>query len=229
MSEGSSPLFILAGISIDASYWKEFYHKIDSLRIQIRQKFDADFGEFKGSELFEHQGAAYKLRLSLLETQYIYDNLIDLVFDAKVQRYIIVLPKSKFREKKPYIEEKALQKQCSEQIWQTMISQFENSIVKQSQEIDNVGNGLIYIDGQPDKQINRLVRQRARSFEPNNSYANIGLIENPIYVDSKSSTFIQLADILAHSVSRIHRKIDQSSININKQLISELKNICIYL
>lgn len=230
MAENSSPFFILAGLAIDASYWKTFYHQIDSLRIQIRQRHGVDFGEFKGAELFEHKGTSYKLQLSPKETQRIYESLIELIFDTHIQRYIIVQSKPDLRRKHPTSNQNILQKELGQQVWQTLLSKFEQEMINSTQRTNQVTNGLIYMDGQPNKQINRVVRIAARKFDQEQSYPNVGIVESPVYLNSKDSTFIQLADILAYSVNRIHRdnRRSKAGIWINEHIRSQLQEECVY-
>jgi len=93
---GSSPYYILAGLIVDAADWKAFYNQFEDFRRQGYQKFGADFGEFKGSEIFMHQGGAYRLQLKPDEVQWLYDNLVTLIFDSKISRIVVAQSKAAF-------------------------------------------------------------------------------------------------------------------------------------
>lgn len=202
IKSGSSPFFILCGISFDSSHWKNFYHRIKAIDDEIFKKHGQRFGEFKGSKLFAHQGGAYNLQLSQSAVQWIYGNLLSLIFDLDIHRFVVVQSKQEFLKGRPASD--SLKKDFQQIVWNTFLTEIEQHLLHKFNVSKNVETGLIYMDGKPDKHIRKAVLRFARKYDSDQVQPNVGIIEAPIFVDSQMSSFIQLADILAYSVNSLH-------------------------
>ncbi len=217
---GSSPYYILSGIIVDASDWKEFFNQFEDFRRQIYQKFGADYGEFKGSEIFMHQGGAYQLQLDPVEVQWVYDNLIKLIFDNKVSRILVAQSKEVFRAHYPSGKQKTLTKDLRLLTWNAFLTKFEHYLIDASSEGSGRVTGLVYFDGKHDPHIYKIVNRYARRYDQEQPYAGAGIIESPVFVDSKASKLIQLADVLAYSTNYLLREQNpiESVVRINQEI-----------
>lgn len=229
-NEKSSPYYILSGLIIDSTNWKEFYNQIEDFRRKTYQKFGADFGEFKGAELFMHQGSAFKLQLSAVDGQWLYDGLIELLFDHKVSQIIVAQSKAAFRAsyqmmKKP----KALTKELRLIVWSRFLDEFEHTLKEESRHIGASSTGLVYFDGPRDKHVTSIVNRYARKYDSAERNSGAGIVESPIFVDSKSSKLIQLADVQAYSANYILRAVPpESTIRLSNQIVNQLRSQIIY-
>jgi len=208
VKSGSSQFFTLCGIAFEPCHWKRLYHDIKAIHAEIMKKHGEHFGEFKGSQLFEHQGGAYKLQLNKEEVQWIYDNLLSLIFSLDVHRFIVVQSKQIFLNSHPNISSDSLKKDLRRSVWDTFLTEIENHLILKSNISKEIENGLIYMDGKPDKHVRKVVLKYARKYDDSSQVQiGAGIVEAPVFVDSEMSLFIQLADILAYSVNHLHTKM----------------------
>lgn len=227
----SSPFYTLAGIFLDSSHWKEYFHQIEGLRQLCRQRFGADYGEFKGSELFMHQGGAYRLQLTPNDVQWLYNHLMELVFDHKTERIIVTQAKSKFLSQHPISQQSTLKKDLRLRVWETFLTNFEQRLVDISDQSHEATTGIVYFDGRPDKHVNQIVKRYARKYDRDKTHPQTGIVEAPVFLDSKSSTMIQIADILAFTTNCLLRALDpiESSIRVSAAISSQIQNEWIIL
>ena len=224
VADGSSPYYILAGLIVDAADWKAFYNQFEDFRRQSYQKFGADFGEFKGAALFMHQGGAYKLQLKPDDVQWVYDNLVTLIFDSKISRIIIAQSKAAFIAHHPAKESKTLTKDLRLLTWETFLATFEQFLLDKSLESGEQVTGLVYFDGPPDKHVSQIVNRYARKYNQEQPFAGAGIVESPIFVDSKASRLIQLTDVLAYSTNYVYRMDNaiESFVRIHRKVIEQI-------
>jgi hypothetical protein len=214
----------LAGLIVDAADWKAFYNQFEDFRRQSYQKFGADFGEFKGSEIFMHQGGAYKLQLKPDDVQWVYDNLVTLIFDSNVSRIIVAQSKAAFIAHRPAKETKALTKDLRLRTWETFLVTFEQFLLDKSLANGRRVTGLVYFDGPRDKHVAEIVNRYARKYNQEQPFAGAGIVESPIFVDSKASRLIQLTDVLAYSTNYIYRTDNsiESFVRIHKKVVERI-------
>lgn len=106
------------------------------------------------------------------------------------------------------------------------MSIYENYLHDKSRATKQPQNGLVYFDRNPsqEKYIKQMVRERSRKFDIQSEYPEGGIVEDVVFRDSHSSYFIQLADILAFTVSRlITGRGNNDVFDIEPEIVSRLK------
>ncbi len=93
LAAGSTDYCILAGISIEARYWKEYFWKIQDLRRHVSQRYGIKDFELKGSHLFSHWGAFFNSFLKPRDLAWIYNQLINLICDPLTENFEIIKSK----------------------------------------------------------------------------------------------------------------------------------------
>lgn len=69
-----------------------------------------------------------------------------------------------------------------------------------------------------------MIRERFRRFDLQSEFPGAGIVEDVVFRDSHSSYFIQLADILAFTVSRlVSGRRDNDVFGIKPEIASKLK------
>ena len=214
LAPGSTEHFILAGISMQASHWKEFFWKVVAVKEDISRRYGIRITEFKGSDLFTHRGAFFDTRLQPIENRAIYERLVDLLCEPQLNLFVTVHSKAEFRRDQSSLSEKHLIRAFSERVWRQYLYDYERYLLEKTRLIGHPQNALLYFDSNPsqEKYIRRLTRDFARRFDQQGSFPNAGIVEDIIFRDSKTSYLIQLADILAFS----NRIIWQNKRSISK-------------
>lgn len=210
----SSERFILAGLSIQASAWKEYFWKIVGVRQGIVQQYGLRIKEFKGSDLFVHRGDFFNTNLSRLDRIAIYNGIVDLLCDAAVNLFVVVCEKEKGQwglnpQDAGSIPHKQYPRVFIEWIWKQYLSDYEMYLVKKTERTGQPENAILYFDSNPcqEKYIRRVVRNYTQKYAPEDHFKNTGIVEEIVFRDSKSSYMIQLADVLACSVNQMeHRR-----------------------
>ena len=96
-------------------------------------------------------------------------------------------------------------KTFNDQIWRELLLKFDHFLCENSTRTKSVQNGIIYFDYNPgqEKYVRKIIREFSRKYDQELDFAEAGIIEDVVFRDSKTSYFIQLADILAFSANRI--------------------------
>jgi Protein of unknown function (DUF3800) len=203
--EGSTEFYILAGISIESSCWKECFWKILDLRRVISQKYGLRIDEIKGSHLFSHRGPFFNSSLNPLDLEWIYNQIIDLICAPLIECFAIVKSKKEFKKSQFQPKTKNLIRLLDERIWREYLTAYETYLLEKTGKTQRPQTALIYFDFNPsqEKHVRQIVREFSRKFDRQARFPSAGIVEDVIFRDSKASYFIQLADILAFSISRI--------------------------
>ncbi|MCP4369394.1 MAG: DUF3800 domain-containing protein [Deltaproteobacteria bacterium] len=227
-SEGSTETFSLAGISIEGQYWKEFYWKILNVRQQIAQKYGLQFHEIKGSDIFSHRGPLFhSLVTSPQDVLWIYEQFIEVICDPKSTLFVISFSKQKFRKGQNQANPKQLIKLFNLQIWTDYLAMYDQHLLEKSHKIGRPETGLIYSDVNPgqEKYIRRIVKHFSTRFDKGAEWSGAGIIEDVVFRNSETSKFIQLADILACSVSKmLHGRKRTDVITIPMRISEKLQD-----
>lgn len=205
LAEGSTDFYILAGISIEASCWKECFWKILDLRRLISQKYGLRIDEIKGSHLFSHRGPFFNSSLNPVDLEWIYNEITDLICTPLIECFAIVKSKKEFKKSQFQPKAKKLTRFLDERIWREYLTMYEAYLLEKTIKTQCPQTALIYFDFNPgqEKHVRQMVREFSRKFDHQTRFPSAGIVEDVVFRDSKASYFIQLADILAFSISRI--------------------------
>jgi Protein of unknown function (DUF3800) len=202
--EGSTKFFILAGVAIEANYLKEFFWIMLNFRQSISQRYGLRIQEIKGSDLFYHRGPFFNSVVNPPDLEEIYIDIVNILCESPIQLFATVKSKDEFRTRYSQLNKNSV-KIFNEEIWKEFLSIYENYLVDKSRANKHPQNGIIYFDRNPaqDKHIRKIIRERFRRFDTRSEFPAAGIVEDVVLCDSHSSYFIQLADILAFTVSRL--------------------------
>ncbi len=227
-SPGSSEYFILAGLSIESHDWKNYYWKIKNLKQKISQKYGLTTTEIKGSELFNHRGPFFNsLVSSRCDIAWIYECFVELLCDSLVNLFVAVKSKKQFKIGIKEENPKRLTKIFNIRLWTDYLSSYEEYLLEKSRVSDRPQTGLVYFDENPSQQkyIKLIFKKFSMRFNQEWKLPGSGIIENIIFRDSKTSFFIQLADILAYSLNRlVSRRAGQGILEITPQIETKLRD-----
>jgi hypothetical protein len=203
--EGGSKYFVLAGVALPAQNWKEYFWQIQEARRWIVQHYAISFQELKGKDIFAHKGPFFNSSIRPLDLERIYERLLDLLCDTKVELFAGVFSKTDFLSKFQSPDLQRLVKPFNEHSWREFLRAYDQYLVDLAESSDQPQNGIVYFDRDPgqEKTVRKVVREFARAISKDSSHPSAGIIEDPILRDSKESFIIQMADILAYSVYRL--------------------------
>lgn len=224
---GSTEIFSLAGISLESTDWKTYFWKIKQVKQAIAQKYGLTFNELKGSEIFSHRGPLFD---SLVTTSgdiaWIYEQFIELICDPMTNLFVISLSKSQFKQNQYEMEPKNIMKVFNKRIWVEYLSLYETHLLRKAERRGMPETGMIYSDVNSSQE--KYIREVVRDFtirEPHSALVGTGIVEDPVFRDSKRSPFIQLADILAFTVNRLFTgKRASDVIGISPQIRAKLRD-----
>jgi hypothetical protein len=226
-AEGGTEFYILAGISIEARHWKEYFWRILDFRRQISQKYGLKIDELKGSDLFSHRGPFFNSPLGPYDLEWIYEQVIKLICDSLVELFVVAKSKDEFRRPQPGMKIEHLARVFNERIWIEYLSMYEQYLIEKSGRRQYPQTALIYFDFNPgqEKPVRKMVREFSRKFDQQSPYPAAGIVEDVVFRDSKGSYFVQLADVLAFSMNRIITRRGQHDVfSIKPKIVEGLKS-----
>jgi hypothetical protein len=203
---GSTEFFVLAGLSIEAIYWKEYFWKIAELKKEIAKKYGLRFSEFKAADIFQHRGAFFNTITTKENLLNIYIQLIDLICLPSVHLFAVIKNKQDFRKYYgTHTQKKILMKQFSKDIWNSILLMYDEFLYKKSLDRKTSQTAIVYSDNNPGQErlIRSTIREFARRYDTQSLFPEAGIIEDVVFKDSKSSPLIQLADVLAFSLTKL--------------------------
>lgn len=147
-----------------------------------------------------------------------------LIFDSKVSRIVVAQSKAAFTAHHPSKKPQTFTKDLRLLTWETFLAAFEQRLLDESHRSGRLVTGLVYFDGSPDRHVAQLVNRYARKYDEKYPHAGAGIVESPVFVDSKASKMIQLADILAYSTNYVHRTENpiESFVRIDRKTIERI-------
>ncbi|MCI4625972.1 MAG: DUF3800 domain-containing protein [Candidatus Magnetoovum sp. WYHC-5] len=229
---GSSPLYIISGLSIESCQWKQLNLGFIKIKQDIVKDIGTNIEELKGEHIFQHTGDFYNVKLSKGYLKDIYLRIITLLFSNNVKFFVLIKSKEKFLKEKKLDthtpNKKIIEKlniEFLEYCWNTYLDSYEEYLINKSLQTGIQQNGLIYYDKNHEKYVRRIVRNFSRKTNATNQIPFSGIIEDPIFVNSKSSFMIQLADIIAYTYSKIYKgKSPKDLFHIDDNHKREFKN-----
>lgn len=203
--EGGSEYYVLAGIAVPAQNWKEYFWQIQETRRWIVQQYAVSFQELKGKEILSHKGPFFNSSIKPADLEHVYERILDLLCDAKVELFASAFRKADFLKKFQSPDFKRLVKPFIGHSWREFLRTYNQYLIDLAETSGQPQNGIIHFDRDPgqEKIVRQLVREFARVINQESSHPGAGIIEDPVFRDSKESFIIQMADILAYSVYRL--------------------------
>lgn len=224
--EGSSAIYALAGVSLEACHWKESFWRLRNLKQLFMQKYGAQIDELKCNDLFTHRGQFFSSPFQPKERQWIYEQVMDTLLESQLNLFATLKRKEILRKQFVSEPKDKLVKLLNESVWRSLLTLYEEHLIEKSLASGQPQNGLVYCDISPaKKQVRSLVRAFARRLNEQNEHPTAGIIEDAVMVDSRTSYFIQSADFLAFSVRRIEMGLEQEGdLKIKPELARRLKD-----
>lgn len=230
----SSKLFILAGLSLESCEWKKIHWKIDDVRRDIKKYHGINnIEEIKGDHIFRHEGCFYNKSISGSQLKKIYQMHVDLIFNNYIHLFVLVKSKEDFLKKKELKDTnsltakriESLKKEFLEHSLRSYFERYNYYLIQKSLEDGVMHNGLVYYDRNYEKYVRKVVREYSRRRDEKPEYSNAGIIEDPLFPDSKSSLMIQLGDIVATSFKKFYLGYDdKDEFKIDKNIVKEFMN-----
>lgn len=199
---GSTSLFILGGVCVPAHKWKGIFWKIEETKREITKRYGIKVPEIKTSKLFAHRGVLFDTQLQQEDMLWIYDRFVDLLCDSSVTLLVGGYSKEKFKQQGYSTSEaKHLTRAFTEHVWRRYFYELEDLLAEKTKQTEQPQNAIVYYDSNPghEKYIRRIVREFSRKDDA----TGVGIVEDIILRDSKTSHLIQLADVLAYSVAQM--------------------------
>ncbi|MGH8498512.1 MAG: DUF3800 domain-containing protein, partial [Methylococcales bacterium] len=157
---GSTERFILAGIAISASDWKEYFWRFVQAKTTISRNYGIIIEEFKGSDLFAHRGAFFGSHLQPADRRSIYDCLIELICDPSAKLFVSSHSKAEFRRDQHALTDRQLVQAFTERVWEQYLFDYDRFLVHEAEKTGQPLNAIIYFDSNPgqEKHIRKSVR-----------------------------------------------------------------------
>ena len=204
-----SPHFVLSAFLVPIANWRHVHHNLLEIRRLIKSRFGFPIrAELKGAGLvnpgrvrpdvrrFYHQIGKRNKRIALYRLYF--DELTARLAEMEVYTFSI------------YVNKKAVQEQYHQQqdvfrlAWERLLDRF-NTFLRRA---DPPTYGLVISD-MTDNRKARSILRRMRYYHPvdNPTYGRYQalvhqVVEDPFFVDSAHSFFLQTADLVAHAVYR---------------------------
>jgi hypothetical protein len=158
---------------------------------------------------------------------WIYNQFIDIICDPYINLFVITHSKKEFKKSQNQTTIKNLPKLFSKWIWMEYLSMYNNYLLYKSEKSEKNETGIIYCDtnhGQA-KYIREIVKSFSLKFDKSSKLSGAGIVEDVIFLDSKSSYFIQLSDILATTIKKIVTgKLDGDKFEIKPEAVKKIKD-----
>ncbi len=203
LQEGSSEFYILAGLAIESFNLRELYWEIREFRKWINKRYGLEFQEIKGSDIFYHRGPFFNSLVAPSELEEIHKEIVNIICESPINLFASIKSKKEFKERYNPLSNPNAIKVFTQEIWRYFLSSYEEHLLDKSRQNEQPENRLVYVDSSNSKQeghIRKIVREY---FHKEPKFPGAGIVEYPVFLDSHSSYFIQLSDILAFTISRL--------------------------
>lgn len=193
--------YILSGLIIPITEWRNYLTAIVDIRRQIRQAYGIPMRmELKGSALINPRGNPYLRRIKRAQRVAIYIDVFRQMVSRMPQAWIVNV----YANKQSLRYSSSQGSDLEQRAWEFLIQRFHNFLIRQ----ETPSYGIIYADETNEIKLRKLLR-RMRVYNPMPSlyggyyYAPIvQIVEDPVMRNSQHSYFIQLCDLIAHSLYR---------------------------
>jgi len=193
--------YILSGLIIPITEWRNYLSAIVDIRRYIKRKYGIPVREeLKGATLVNPRGNPYLRKLSRRQRVDIYQY----IFDQMVSRMNRIKIINIYCDKEKYYYQNTQNTDLEFEAWKRLIQRFDNFLSKQ----EELCYGVVLADQTNEIKLRKILR-KMRVFNPIPSrYGGYyykpteRIVEDPIMRDSKHSFFIQLCDLVAHALYR---------------------------
>jgi hypothetical protein len=211
--------YIVSGFIIPAEEWRNYLTYFLDVRRYIKKKYGLPVRvELHGSELIrpkkseaiKNVGPRYK-RIALYQ-----DALGSLTQGMTRARFINV-----HLDKQKPVYASSSKRDIQDLVWNRLLQRYSTYLQKSC----NGDTGLVFADETNEAKVRGLLRKmRVHNFVPSSIYIGesvsvpvVNIIEDPIMRNSTSSYFVQIADLVAHSLYRkLYPKTSLNKHNIDK-------------
>ncbi|MFA4838441.1 MAG: DUF3800 domain-containing protein [Candidatus Neomarinimicrobiota bacterium] len=200
-SEQPSPYFALSGLIIPANEWRNYL----TMMVDIRRNVKTQFGfpvraELKGSELINPRGNLCLKKMTRKKRVKLYALVLDSIASSFTQARLINVYLDK---NNPRHASTNATKDIEILAWARLIQRFDMFLRRNGNEI-----GMVFPDEGKEAKIRSLLRKMrvynyiSSHYGPPYNAPVTQIIEDPVMRDSRISYFIQIADLVAHSLYR---------------------------
>ncbi len=116
-------------------------------------------------------------------------------------------------------------KTFTEGTWREFLSMYEQHLLEKSEKFGYPHHAIVHFDFNPgqERHVRKIVREFSRKLTVQFDFPTAGIVEDIVFRDSKSSYFIQLADVLAFSINRIVGGQKQNDVfTIQRSIVEKL-------
>jgi len=193
--------YILTGIIVADVDWRDYLSALVDIRRDLRCTYGYPIrDELKGAELINPRNNSTLRTLNRQKrTELYYDFLNAIALRLNRARVLNV----HVNKAQPRYNATVGSSNIEEWAWKCFIQRFENFLRK-----DGNQTGIIFADDTNEVKVRRLLRMM-RHYNPipnryGYSYSTpiVNIIEDPVMRDSKQSYFVQVSDMIAHSLYR---------------------------
>lgn len=193
--------YILSGLIIPITEWRNYLTAIVEIRRQIRQTYGIPVrSEMKGAALINPRGNPHLRHLTRRQRVAVYQDIFHHMVLRMPQARIVNVYADKQNLRYPSSRNSDLEQRA----WTFLIQRFHNFLSKQAFP----SYGIIFADETNEVKLRRLLR-KMRVYNPTPSLYGgyyhapaVSIVEDPIMRNSSHSYFIQLCDLVAHSLYR---------------------------
>lgn len=205
--------YILSGIIIPVTEWRTYLNSIVEMKRNLKKEYSIPIRlELKGSELINPRKNLFLKKMNRLERTKVYFSIFQEITSQFNKARIINIA-----AKKDQISNEKHQ-DIQETTWRYMIDRYNIFLKK------NNSFGFVISDDTNEPKLRKLIR-KMRIYNPVNSHytqstynAKVNqIIEDPFCRNSEHSFFIQIADLISHSLYRkLYSKGSYKKYNVDK-------------
>ena len=205
--------YVLSGIIIPITEWRTYLNSIVEIKRNLKKSYGIPIRvELKGSELINPRKNKFLKTMNRLERTKMYFSIFQEITSQFNKAYILNIATKK--------EQISINKykDIQETTWRYMIDRYNIFLKK------NSSFGIVISDDTNEPKLRKLIR-KMRVYNPVNSHytqsiynATVNqIIEDPFCRNSEHSFFIQIADLISHSLYRkLYPKGSYKRYNVDK-------------
>ena len=182
------PIFVLGGLIIEDKKWHEINYKFNSEKIKISSLLENN--EIHASELFNSSKKSIFNQLDWKENLEVSEKLVDLILNLDISFQYIAIDKKHFKKSLKDIFKNSIKIDPYIYAFGLLYDKISNYLKCQKDK------GLIFLDDI------LTIPEQLHNIYPVLSKDNYTIIENAMFLKSKDTNFIQIADIYSFYVNK---------------------------